>query len=966
MSVQTLPVMYTQSGQTLEVSTHTPLVAEIDQLLSSGSDLKSAIEQLMRASGLLKGEVADALRTRILGIPEVRSALERLLGLGLIVEDAGEHHVALTRLGAATKPTTLALKASGGKEITPGQAVIGLKGEAELALIATAHNPAAAAKLKLPIAASDILHSCQLGGSLGLKGNIKPATISAGVAAKVDFSADARLGVTWHFQRHADDTVLNSLVYAALDVGKGARPWDLEDVMRVLDEPREANSHLDALKAIDLVAERSLGFGAELKITRGFSKSWTAKGASGPQEIKATASLGVGMRVALRRQGRYALRLRKQGGDVILDLDTMQQSTNTGGLDLGLVIGVEGIDDLATGWINKLLPEPSDDFRALIEQWSKPGSLLKAKFDAALRARFSEALQPLVPLLTGEASAEKVAGEQVERLFAQWEEALNTRIALIGNSSGAIFDQLLDDAREALGEHYALVETALQQQADEVTGRIDALQDELQASVDEVVNSIKGKTEPVVLTALKPLEKIGERIDQWAKNIDASAAAVAAAIKRLLARYESLRKALLDGAKQAAKLKLALAFNATVEKTRGEERVLSLRFSRASDSAKRWFSDLVLGRTEIDIDVLQKAAKDSQGAFALESGSFFAFAKRTRSTSLTLDVFGMPFGDLRLLGSDVRVEVDLAGRISVLSLSATQSDESWTRKESRAARFGADFDALGVAQGAQLGTFSLAFELSDDRLKPKELTQFLSGFSEAGVLPASIAERVRAQLGEGVVKNVQLGVSLAHLAKALEGAAGETRESLQREAWQSCIRFMRPRADVGRLIKENSELAFRRVLASRKANDAIPSANAFLIEIGGNISSTLPKHLAREMRVLNLAINAIPDAIAAMAEIAQLGAELRTEVVSDERARTARDALDEILDRANRALSPVIDVNDGIFGLFSERLPDVAVALLAVLNRLAGPAGLGATPVLRYFTLDDSGKRLLGPPILIG
>lgn len=965
MSVQTLPLMYTQSGQTLQVSTHTPLLAEIEALLKSGLDLKSAIEQLMRASGLLKGEVADEIRARILELPQVRSALERLQALGLIVEDASEQHVALTRLSAATKPYTLSLKASDEGEIKPGEAVIGLKGEAELALTATARSPAEAAELKLLISASDVLHSCQLGGNLTLKASMASAALSPGVGASFDLSAEARLGVTWHFQRHADDAVLNSLVYAALDVGQGARPWDLEDVMRVLDEPSEANAHLDALKAIDVLAERSIGFTAGIEIKRGFSKAWTARGASGPQQISAAASFGVGLRVGLRRTGRYSLRLRKQGGDVILDLEAMQQSSRSRGFDLGIGIGIGGVDALATDWINALLPAPSDDFKALIDTWSQPGTLLKAKIDDELRAHVSKALLPLVPLLTGDASTEELAAAQTERLFARWEDALNTRIALIGNSSAAILDQLLDEAQHALGPNFVLVEAALQQQVGAVAAPIDALQAELQTAIDDVVEVLKGKSDAALLTALKPLAKIGEQIDQLATSLNTSTAPLAAAIKRLLARYESLRKALLDGAKQAVRLKLGLAFNATVEATRGEERALSLRFSRASDSAKRWFGDLMLGRVEIDIDELQKAASASQGAFALESGSFVALAARARSASLTLDVFGVPFGDERLLASDVRVEVDLAGRIRLLALGATQSDESWTGKETRAARFSADFDALAGLQSPELGVFSLGFELSDNRLKRKELTQFFASFADSGVLPSNVADRARAQLGEGEVRNVQLGVSLLHLAQALSGAAGEARESLQREAWQNCIRFMRTRADIARLIKLDPERAYRKVMDIRRNTDALPLAKKFLIEVGGSISSNEHKRLATELLILHRAINAIPDALVALVKITRIAAELSSEVVSDERARAARDALDEILGRANNALSPVIDVNDRIFGLFSERLPDVAVALLATLNRLAGPVGLGAAPVLRYFTLE-AGKRVFGPPILIG
>jgi len=963
MRVQTLPIMYTQSGQTFQVSTHTPLVEEISQLLDQGADLTSAVEQLMRASGMLKGEVTDALKARILGIPEVRSALEKLQGLGLIVEDAGEQHVALTRLGVADKSTKLELKASGGEDIAAGKAVIGLKGEAELALIATAHKPAAAAKLGLPIAASDVLHSCQLGGNVGLKATVKAPAVNAGIEAAADLNA--KLGVTWHFQRHAEDTVLNSLVYAALDVGQGASPWDLEDVMRVLDEPRQANGHLDAMKAIDLRAERTLGFSAGISLQRGFSKAFEVAGAEGKQKIAAAAKIGASLRYAMRHTGHYELRLVKQGGDVILHLDQASESSSTRGFDLGVDIAITGIDALATGWINKLLPEPPEAMLALVEKWSTPGTLLKAKLEAALTERMGEALQPLIPILLGDATAEVVAQQQVDRLFQAWEEALNTRIAVIGTSAQSVVDQLLGTASESLGEHYALVQPALTGLAGDLVERVLELQNELQIDLDEAVARIKVQTGQTLINTLKPLEQVGERVNQLVKTLDTSAAPLADAVKRLLARYASLRKALLDGAKQAAKLKLSIAFNSTLEKTRGEGRTLSVRFRRPSDGAKRWFSELMLGRVDIDIDAIQSAAAASDGAFAVEDAGFVAFASRARSTSLTLDIFGMPFGDVRMLSSEVRVEVDMSGRISLLHLAAKQSDQSKTFKESRAARFSADFDVLNQASNALPGVFSLGFELDDNRLKPKELAQFFAGFSDAGVLTAEVAGRARQLLGGKQVKNVQLSVAIAGLSRGLQAAAGERVEDLRREAWQNCIRFMQRGDYVGKNIRENPAVFFDKVLASRTVLVATDLAKKVLPEIGGSTSSTRTNALGREMHVLYLAINAIPNAVAALAKIGALAAQLQTENVSDQRARDARDLLDTYLDEANRALSPVINVGDGIFALFSERLPDIAVALLAILARLAGPEGLAAKPALRYFSVNDKGQRQFGPPILI-
>jgi len=985
VSSQNLPIIYTQSLQAVEVSTETPLIQAIQRLFKQqpGADLKSVIKLLMRASGALIGEVEDHLKAEILGNPKIGAALDRLVQLRLINRYAGKTDIDLARLSAVSEPTTLALEAQAGKSFSDDEAVIGITGSAELALVATINRKAEAEKLRIKISDDDILHSCRLGGNVGLKANAK--TPLGRASATLAAAANAGLGITWHFQRHADDTVLNSLVYAALDVGQGACPWNLDHVMRVLDEPLVANGHIEAMKAIDLVAERSLGLSAGITLQQGFSKEFEVAGAGGKQAVSTPAEINASLTYSLRRRGRYAIRLYKKGGDVMLDLDTTAESGSTRAFDFGLDIGVSGVDALATGWINKLLPEPPEHYAGLIEKWSTPGTLLKAKLEGGLEKRFSKALQPLIPILLGDATADEVAKQQVSRLFAAWEEALNARIGLINTSAEAIVDQLMTSARETLGEHYALVEAQLGELSAAVADKVKALQDQLASEVDDVVATLKTKSQSVIRSALKPLELVGARVSELEKSLNTSAAPTAKAITDLLARYEKLRTALLDGAKLAAKLKLGVAFNDTLEKSAGESRLLILRFKRDSDSARRWFSDLVLGRVDIDIDAIRRAADTSDGAFAIVSGSFVAFAERARTSSLTLDVFGMPFRDVRMLSSDVRVEVDLSGRVS-LRLNAQQSDTSKSRSEERVARFSADFSALSLpaeldqsTRGiAQLpGSFSLAFELTDNKLKGRELEEFFGGFVDVGVLPPSVITRARQLLGKSSdpaasSTNVQLSVVMTGLGRALQQAAREAASAnapagaLQRETLSMFLRHAKMDGWARNIVGKGAWQIVDGLVRARRPPDAKSLAYDLLTSNGGSVSGGNENKIALPLWRLILVMQTIPNAIIALGKIGALAAQLREEVVSNARASEARDLLDVLLAETNRALSPLIDARDISYSPFTERLRDSTVALLAVLSRLAGAEGLGATPVLRRFTIHENGERRLGVPVLIG
>jgi len=966
MTSTTLPVVFANAGRVAQASTETPLIAALKAEFDNGLNLQAALEKLMVLSGLLGSPPMSGTAAIP---PEVRAALERLQRAGLIIVDAGGRSIRLTVLRDLVQPVTLPLTVKPGREVKRGDVGLSVGGEASLLLESGVLHAPQAAELGLGTAGADVLHRLRIQGQLGVHLGLDAGTgaASVGVSASAAFAA----GIHWYFQRHADDTVVSSLVDAAMEIANGARPWDLDDAIRVLDEPGTLAGHLDALKAIDVEADRKLSFRGSIALARGFATQVDVPAPDGAASLAIAAKAGASLAYSVQQAGSWRIRLTREQGDTVLSLTRSHGREQVREFNLGVDVGVSGVGDLVQAWTDKLLPALDPEIRAAFDEWSRPGTALRARLQQRIAKDKTAkgALAALADLLLGQGDSDAAAQDLSDALLEQWQSELDDRVQVAGQRAEALANQLLAPLSAKMrGELGGEVVGAVQNL---LLGALDQVQQDVEAKLGTLRDKLIRRAQAELALALQPLEQVGERVDQLVRDVDANATRIADALKRLLARYENLRKVLHKAASDAGALKVALAFTDTARFESGERSALQLRFRVANDTTRALFRRLVLGRGDIDCAEIERIAGATDGALLIDSCSFATFAARARSTTLSLDLFGLRFADARVLRDDVRIEIDSSGRVGVFAASAAQSHTSTTLKERREARFSADFDLIDPTPGHLPGTLGLSFELSDDDLKPKELHQFFGSFEDAGLLRPEVAARARDLLGGGRAPNVQIEVGLSGIEAALRSAASVGDAALRRKAFDNLMAFARPSAAfadsvLGAMWKADAERLFQWASDAATPAGARRAAVQALARHGVAQSNGHDLAFALRLQMLNQRMNALSAVVAALAQIRELAQSAAGVTVDNDRARLLRVELDSILQAVQRAMQPLVAVNDAVMGLFSERLPDRVIALLATLTQLADPGTVTARPMLRGFVPSTSGERQLGPPTILG
>lgn len=940
MATQFPVVLNAGSGLTLDPNT--PLIEALRQTMQDGASLRDAVITLAQNASL-----------------EVKQAIDRLTRAGVLVVEPGGKHLQLTTLASNSQPITLELKAERAATLNRADGalgislVAGISVEAALALVLDVLDAMPDGSPHLSVPASDVLHRCRLGGNVGVTASVKPMP--------AELSADGRwqAAVAWYFQRHREDTVLGSLADAAFELSDGVLPWNLADVHRVLSDSDGPNLHRDGLRAIDIESERSIVVAGALKVSRGIA---VTKQDGEDVDIKISAGVEAKLGFSLARSGRFRIRLSMDAGKLVLELNESSKRSSGHDASVGVSLGVEGMDGVVKPWLDQLA-ELDQSVRDFLDRWSKPGDKLVEALRSKLTSTLTDEIKPLAELVLGQVGSEQTAETLVDGLLARWQTLLDERAAMFDGLPDVVVDRLMElSLPDTLDRTHPYVIKARGWLAEAIDEQVNKAKTEVQA----LANQIKGKGTAELKKILAPLEQIGENVETLASTLNNNASALLVPLQKLLTRYEKLRKALNEGVRKAALLKLSAAWSESREKTSGQTRALRLSFTQpANSNAAALFRDLVLGRGPIDIEHIQAMGSDGVN---VESGHLLQFSQVSRTASFTLDLFGLKFSDARILNAKARIETDTAGRILAFDGQSTQERISIGPSGEQRARFSADFDFLDASEGSVPGTLGLGFSLTDDKLKPKELRQYLSSFVDAGLLHKDTQQRIAATLGDENVRNVDIAIALLGLPAVMPRTTSTPDaeyltylENIKRIALDRVLTFAaRTSRGYG---KQLDQLDRTQLLAWAKA--AFNTSGAGCAARESNIVNESSKKFARlerEFRFLNRVIGTIPSSIERIRELQSLGGTVRIAALDEDEARAAERRLNNALVALQQSMKPMVDVNTALVRMFNQRLPDYTVGLLATLKELDTSGSLRAQVSIRRFSLDNEGKRRYEEP----
>ena len=915
-------------------------IAKVRELDNLASDAEAALAVLTQKAN----SWAEALQA--LGIDE-SAIIRRIEQLSSYLVQAQDRLAPiLLTLADRPEPKNLSLSYSDSEPIEVGALALALSAEADLNLTVKNQLPAQTSADWGTVANGDALQIFTAHGMLGVGGT---ANASGG---SLSFGAKASATATLFYQYAASTPVVVALMQSSRTL---ALPWDLDKVADSLS-PMSGDGRWLGLRRTQLIGtgEFNLAGGA----TIGHS-------VIGGNTVGIKADLGATVDFSIKRSGTFKIALEKNAaGNLNVSVDRATGSESGGSISLGADINITGLDARARELADRFLPDSSGVIEKL-ERWKRPGDLVLAKFQDSLDGDVEEQLGRL---LTGQTDAAKASKVGQTRLAELIKSELNERLPFWGtDNSQDLARSALAKISERLDLEGRLANLLAEKLQAKLVDWIDELKKELEDEIAEWVDKAGNKLKDF----LQPLEEVGEDVNELLEKVNQTASALISPVLEQLKRYEAIRQKIHKALDKAAKLRITLAFAASINRSKGDEAVLSFEILNLSQSVKSAYRALLLGRLDQGWPDFQQALTD--GDISNVSGRFKSWLKRERSIGLSLQIGDFGLGMSRVKVEDINVEVGTDGRVTVAALAISQEASSELAYASRTASLLGAYDIVAASfdRDAFPTPLSVSLGYSDEHMRGKELRQLLTSLESPrggrpllrqGATADALAKYDELTAGErsGNARfDLSLPVSIEdfrHLLLVSEETIKSTAAELLIDALfderdQEAVDFVADHYRDGVTRAELFELMQSgptRVHVSRIRGTAISAS-----------FNPVPR-VVRRLRAIAEDVEQLLEAVSGVRQIAELQGTLANIDASElgenetplDKSAELRAELDRIAKDVNDGLAHWLRPRGPISGLFTEKIPARTVAFLQLLA-LLGKENTVAMPVVRVLDVPD-------------
>jgi hypothetical protein len=473
---------------------------------------------------------------------------------------------------------------------------------------------------------------------------------------------------------------------------------------------------------------------------------------------------------------------------------------------------------------------------------------------------------------------------------------------------------------------------------------------------------------------LKPLidllDSLGEDGGQLRKAIAADSDAIVAPVRRQLARYQELRNRLIAALERTGQLKLGVELGRSWARVESNQSLLGFRILKDTPRTRQIYRALMTGRIDRAWPEFESARQ--AGEVDSVTGSFAASVNSRREIGFAIKLGGLALSSERIQLSDVQVEVDPSGTISVAATGFSQQSASKGFKEKRDVNIVGGFELLSAADDMVAQPLGLSLSMEDERgMEPKELEQYLGSLERPDLEQPLLARGATAKTVDKYtqmrdsVRATRVDIALRVDADALRRLLQVADDAIFDRAchYQVEVKFRDPEAhrkyldfamkyppakrslaefirEIGRMPVDRAREKYNKLAC----NDAFPSARKV------NDPLTLPikwTHFAFERAT------GIVDAVKGLREMSAVKGEVeRLGLAPAEKAREFAKRAGRINDRVNDALRGWISAQGPVAGSLREDVPWQTVAFLALLADLIG----STEPLLMPLITVDRGR----------
>ncbi|MDH4016980.1 MAG: hypothetical protein OEV20_06555, partial [Actinomycetota bacterium] len=538
-------------------------------------------------------------------------------------------------------------------------------------------------------------------------------------------ATSSRIDLAYRFDHESD-----TLLYQAL-------AKDLPLVIAPLAPDRLVGEGAATLASARLAFQGEVQLGATLTVGRSFAAT---RSVQTPLRTGETTELGISGQAGLdysvdwSRAGRHSLTLTPKGARLGVRLEDASESELNRSLAIGANMRISGLDKVVVPVIERF-GHMTEQVAGYVERFSDPSDLLRDE----LERRLPEATDLIAELgeIFGEPEKlEPVIGELsdvlVETVSARadrWTDVLERKT---GSWLDEAIDRIVPDAFEAVHGD------AIREQLDGLLGQAGA---GLQQTMTEELSTLLATAEHEVVEAVGA---IGERVDALIGDLEDKARQLLEPMRALVTRARRVRELLLDAVEATTREELGLKFVRTVNRKKGSSTLLELDLDPTNSDARTAYYRMLRG----DFTRALALAREGNTAVVLEGGSFSDFLSYEKTQGVTINLFGLTMEQGSLLTSDLIVEYDTTGTISVFKATADYERHRKFLGESQSVRISSALNLVGTGDRDAAVPFSLKLSYSDEDLEKKEIRRFLNSIESVGLMRGGVTDDVVVRYNE--------------------------------------------------------------------------------------------------------------------------------------------------------------------------------------------------------------------------
>ena len=713
---------------------------------------------------------------------------------------------------------------------------------------------------------------------------------------------------------------------------------DLPVISR-FDDPVEL-LNAEAFRKTTLEFSRGVRLGAEFRATNSLVGSIGANGAPVSPRLQTRVRYAVDW----NRQGGFKLGIRRRkGGRLRLRLTDARQVGNRRSLSLGAEVRVRGLRK-AVAPVMKRIAELPEGLEELVQMYSQPGKIFERKFKERMKLLDAPA-QKLLGVVSGSRSAEDLADGLAGAILDVTRTRADEWTGMLDGKVDSVIDRALakfEYARDRDEEITALVK-------EKARDALDSLNDEMEEKLAAVLAARSG-TDSIA----EALAQFAEAREDAAKEIDNTAAALLAPLRKLLAHYRATEDRLRRTVETVEKGKLAARFARVVSSARKTQALLVFDLDPRDAQAAELYREMLTG----DFRSAMSAASESpSGAITLKDSVFKRVFDDQETSGVTFNLFGLEMGSERKLSAKLRLEHDLGGQIDVFEAEGSVSEEAVAFGEKQSMRVDSLLNFVAGAESAD--ALAIQLNYTDAKMTENELREYVQSLEDAGLIADGAALRLaESDVGfdehDGGNRLMRIDTRCALTSEALQtiGNANDERitrvairrqlEAYDRMDWasQSLGLFAGFLGDAKLVEKRIYEL---RKLGKRRLKE----------ELG--IAGIVRSEQARKIRWL---VWGIADRAKALASFIKHWRQLNEIRLTTDRPGTVPD--ETLLTQARNLHSEMladlrswVAARSPLEGLHREDLSPIAAAFLTSLRELSGQHAEPLTPI---FTCKTNGQ----------